>query len=45
MGFGKNFCKNMAKRSHQYAVRSTYPLLDPRLKKSKSKKSKGSGNG
>lgn len=32
MGFGQRFARNMAKRSYQYAVRSTYPLLDPREK-------------
>ena len=29
MGFGQNFCRNMAKRSYQYAVRSTYDLFKP----------------
>lgn len=28
MGFGTNFCRNMSKRSFQYAVRSTYPLFE-----------------
>lgn len=37
MGFGKNFCKNMSKRSYQYAVRSTYDLL-PKKKRSRKKK-------
>lgn len=34
MGFAQRFGRNMAKRSRQYAIRSTYPLLDPRMKTS-----------
>lgn len=39
MGFGKNFCKNMSKRSYQYAVRSAYDLLPKPKKTTKKKKS------
>jgi hypothetical protein len=28
MGFATNFCRNMSKRSYQYMVRNTYPLLE-----------------
>lgn len=28
MGLGTNFCRNMAKRSFQYMVRSTYPIFE-----------------
>lgn len=38
MGFGTNFCRNMSKRSFQYAVRSTYDLFPGQEVKSKREK-------
>lgn len=37
MGFGTSFCRNMSKRSFQYAVRSAYPLFEKEKPKRTSK--------
>lgn len=38
MGFGRTFAGKMAKRSKQYAIRSTYDLYPYKPKKVKKKK-------